>query len=67
MIALALDLAASLDLEALADLIADNEHELTAFCCVLALSLGFGLALAVIERARRSPVEKIMARRGRGF
>lgn len=59
-------IALGIDLDVLADLIADNQYELTVFCCVLALSLGFGLALAVIERARRSPVEKIVSRR-RGF
>lgn len=52
-----------IDLDGLSDLIEGTEYELKVFFCTLALMFGFALALVVIERAKRSPVEKMIQKR----
>lgn len=57
-------LGLAIDLDAFSDLIEGTQHELTVFIVTLALMLAFALVMAVIERAKRSPVERIVTRRG---
>lgn len=56
-------LGLAIDLDALADLIDGSEYEITVFLCTLSLMFAFALACVVVERAKRSPVEKIVSRR----
>jgi hypothetical protein len=52
-----------IDLDGIFDVIEGNEYELTVFLCTVSLMLAFALGCVVVERAKRSPVEKIVKRR----
>jgi hypothetical protein len=58
-------LALEIDPEALVDFIDLSDWGVRVWLATLALTFAFGLAMAAIHQLRRSPVDRLLRKRGR--